>query len=200
MSDLITPEQEQANHLAKAANLQLGLFLDEWRAWMPLRIEHCGADQAGALFNPTALTALLKALSPGGSGPEMQLRMGAFLPLYYGVSMLLTSFVACGLLRLWNWTRIFILVVVGVSLLAVLITAPLVWRNISFGASGLWFLRLGLCLWIGTYLLSRRVRTAFAGRVVRESVGSTAQEKSAQSISLTLAARGEGDSNPRYRC
>lgn len=118
-----------------------------------------------ALFNPADLATLLKSLSPGGSGPEMQLRMGAFLPLYYGTSMLLTSVVAYGLLRLWNWTRIVVLVVVGMSLLAVLLTAPLVWRNITFGASSLWLFRLGLCLWIGSYLLSRKVRIAFVARM-----------------------------------
>jgi hypothetical protein len=116
-----------------------------------------------ALVNPPAVAALLHALSPGGSGPEVQLRLGAFLPVYYLVSMGLTSFVAYGFWKLRNWTRVVILVLIAVSLVAGLATAPSVMHSGSAGALLLWLVRIGLCLGFGWYLMSGRVRTAFRG-------------------------------------
>ena len=114
-----------------------------------------------AVFNPPAIAALLHTLSPGGSGPEVQLRLGPFLPVYYVLALVGMMFVAEGLWKLRNWTRIVMLVVIAVSLVAALATAPGVIQSGRAGVLAMWGVRVGLCLVWGWYLVSDSVRSAF---------------------------------------
>ena len=45
--------------------------------------------------------------------------MGRFLPLYYGTMMGVSAILALGFWKLWNWTRVVVLVLIGVTLIAV---------------------------------------------------------------------------------
>jgi len=109
-----------------------------------------------------ALVAFLHALSPGGSGPEkVHLAMGRFEPVYYVVMAVVTALLGRGLWKLQNWTRIFMLVMVGISLIALVATSKLALGSGSASAIALWLLRAGLCLTFITYLASGKVRGAF---------------------------------------
>lgn len=114
-----------------------------------------------SLFHQPLLASLLRGLSPGGSGPEVQLTMGALLPVYYLVSLVLSIFLSLGLWKLWNWTRIVLLLMIAISFIAGIVTAPGVFHAATAGAVGLWVLRISLCIFVGWYLLSRNVRAAF---------------------------------------
>jgi hypothetical protein len=119
-----------------------------------------GVLLAMSVAAPGALAALLKALSPGGSGPEMQLQMGRALPFYYVFGLLLSIAIAVGLWKLQQWARIVVLVMLGISAAGLFATAAGVFRG-GAGAIALWLLRLGLCALVRGYLFSGGVRAAF---------------------------------------
>ena len=114
-----------------------------------------------AFFHPLTLDAVLRALSPGGSGPEkIHHAMGAFLPFYYLLGMLGTGVMAMGFWKLKNWARLVVLGMIGLSLVG-LFTMELKGVLSSAGALALFLVRLGLCVGIGWYLMSAKVRAAF---------------------------------------
>lgn len=114
------------------------------------------------IVNRDALAAVLTALSPGGSGPaKVQLGMGTLLPAYYLAGMVMTAAVATGLWKLWNWARVVVLAMVGVSALSLATGVLGVVRDGTAGAVALFGLRVGLCALVGWYLMSARVRRAF---------------------------------------
>lgn len=113
-------------------------------------------------INSAAVFAYLHALSPGGSGPEkIHLAMGRFEAPYYAAMALLTGVIGYGFWKLWNWTRVVILVMTGISLAGVLLTIPSLAHSGSAGAWALWAVRIVLCVLWGWYLMRRRVREAF---------------------------------------
>ena len=124
-----------------------------------------------SLLNTQALTAILRVLSPGGSGPAgVHLGMGKFLPVYYVFSMVLVGWVAMGFWKLWNWSRILVLAMIGLSLVFLLGTEIAVASSGSAAAITLFLVRLGLCLLVGWYLLSRNIRNAFRPNGDREQL------------------------------
>ena len=114
-----------------------------------------------ALLSPDTLSAVLKGLSPGGAGPEVQLRMGRLLPVYYGFGMVGTTVIGVGFWKLWNWTRVVVLVLLGASCVALLVEAVTLVRSGSVPGMALWVVRFGLCAFFTWYLASASVRTAF---------------------------------------
>jgi len=113
-------------------------------------------------INSVAVFAYLHALSPGGSGPEkIHLAMGRFQAAYYAAMAPLTGLIGYGLWNLWNWTRLVILVMTGISLVGGLLTIPQLTHSGGAGAWALWAVRIILCVLWGWYLMSGRVRDAF---------------------------------------
>lgn len=134
-----------------------------------------GALLALAVFDPPALASVLKGLSPGGAGPEMQLKMGTWLPLYYATGMLATLLVGLGFWKLWNWTRLVVLAMIGVSAVTLFsVEAASLWRTHSGSGLALWLFRLGLCAFFAWYLTSRKVRGAFRRDDAQPLTGSAA--------------------------
>src|SRR4051812_17289485 len=84
---------------------------------MFVNVASYGALLLLAVFKAAALAAVLSALSRGGAGPVMQLRMGTWLPLYYGCMIAVTLLIGLGLWKLWNCTRTAVLVMIGVSVI-----------------------------------------------------------------------------------
>src|SRR5258706_5886476 len=118
-----------------------------------------------ALFAPAALDAVLRSLSPSGAGPEkIHEAMGAFLPVYYLVTATLGAALGVGFWKLWNWTRIVTLVLIGISLAALPFQIALVLQAPSASAVALTAFRLSLCALWGWYLLRPSVRAAFHSR------------------------------------
>lgn len=114
-----------------------------------------------SVASPSTLTVLLQALSPGGSGPAIQLRFGRLLLVYYLAGMILSGTVGWGLWTLRNWARWISLGGIGISLVAEFAGASGVARSGQPSAIGLWLLRLSLVVLWTWYLFSRRVRSAF---------------------------------------
>ena len=117
-----------------------------------------------SIVNHDALASLLWAISPGGAGPAaVHLSMGRFELVYYCAMILLTSALAMGFWKLWNWTRIVILVLIGINLIGVA-AAPLVMARGGM-ASAAPLVRIVvsvlISLLVGWYLLSAKVRAAF---------------------------------------
>ena len=117
-----------------------------------------------AILRPDLLAAVLKALSPGGSGPEMQLKFAGVLPFYYAFTFALSVAIAVGFWKLQNWARYVVLVLIGLSFLGVLAGAPGAFRAATAGAIALSLVRTALCVLVGGYLLSTKVRAAFGRR------------------------------------
>lgn len=113
------------------------------------------------LTNSAAVVAYLHALSPGGSGPEkIHLAMGRFEAPYYAAMALLTGVMGYGLWKLWNWTRVVLLVMTGISFVGELLEIQQL-MHASAGAWGLWAVRIVLCVFGVWYLMRRSVREAF---------------------------------------
>ena len=122
-----------------------------------------------SIVNPRALSALLRGLSPGGSGPaDLHFRMGSFLPLFYILAGVAIGFVALGFWKLWNWARLAMLALIGLSLVGLVTVEAKGIPSGGAAALGLFVLRLGLCLLIGWYLLSRKVHAAFPPQSARQ--------------------------------
>jgi len=115
-----------------------------------------------ALFDRDMLRSVLSALSPSGMGPEaMHMAMGRLLPLYYIVFAGLTVVLALGFWKLWNWARLAVLALLGLSLLALTVQLRLLGSAPSRSAIALTVLRLGLIALVGWYLVRTPVRDAF---------------------------------------
>ena len=119
-----------------------------------------------SIVNHDALAALLRAMSPGGAGPAaVHLSMGRFEPAYYCAMILVTGLLAWGWWKLWNWTRIAALVLIGINLAGVAV-APFIMPRAGSDASSLApHLRVAtsvaVSVLVGWYLLSAKVRAAF---------------------------------------
>jgi hypothetical protein len=115
-----------------------------------------------SVWRPETHAALLRSLSPGGSGPaDVHLGMGRLLPLYYLAMTAASAALALALWRLRNWARLVVLATVGLSLVGLIASTTRLGRGASAGAWALFLVRIGLCFWVGSYLMSRRVRAAF---------------------------------------
>lgn len=115
-----------------------------------------------AVFNRHALQAVLHTLSPSGAGPEpVHTTMGRLLPLYYMLMAGVTTGLAIGFWKLWNWARIVVLAMTAVSLVFMASKVGLLLSAPTTAAIALTALRLGLCVLVGWYLLYRPVRDAF---------------------------------------
>jgi hypothetical protein len=115
-----------------------------------------------SILNRETLRVVLIALSPGGAGPaNFHLQMGAFLPLYYAAMTVITAVIAIGFWKLWNWTHIVVLALVGISLIAALPEAVHVISGGSAGAIATLLVRVTVSVLIGWYLMSGKVRKAF---------------------------------------
>ncbi len=119
-----------------------------------------------SIVNYSALAALLRAISPGGAGPAaVHLAMGRFGPVYYCAMILFIGVLAWGFWKLWNWTRVVTLALIGVNLLAVAIAPFAMARSGSSAFNLVPVARIVasvlISLLIGWYLLSARVRAAF---------------------------------------
>lgn len=117
-----------------------------------------------SLLRPEAHRAVLHALSPSGAGPEaVHTAMGRLLPLYYAVMAGLQGTLAAGFWRLWNWTRLVVIVMVALSLLLMVGQLPPLLAAPTAGAIGLTAVRVALCVLGLWYLRRERVRQAFQG-------------------------------------
>jgi hypothetical protein len=115
-----------------------------------------------SLVNRPALAAVLQALSPGGAGPaDVHLAMGKFLPFYYVTFTFVTVGIGMGFWRLWNWARVVVLGLIGLSLAMAVPEALNLIRSGGVGGTALFLLRIGVGVLIGWYLLSSKVRSAF---------------------------------------
>jgi len=115
-----------------------------------------------AIFNRDALRSVLRALSPSGMGPEAaHMAIGRLLPLYYVLLAGLTVTLAIGFWKLWNWSRIVVLALLGLSLLSLIAEVRPLVAGPTTSAIALTGLRLGLIALVGWYLLSASVRDAF---------------------------------------
>ena len=120
---------------------------------------------AVALFNRDALRYMLHTLSPSGMGPEsMHLAMGGMLPLYYGLMAGATALLATGFWKLWNWARVVVLALIGVSFLAMVVELRLLFAAPTTSAFATTAFRLGLMAFCAWYLLHGPVRDAFHNR------------------------------------
>jgi hypothetical protein len=115
-----------------------------------------------AVFDHSALVAVLHALSPSGAGPEtIHNSMGRLQPLYYSAMAVLTGAMALGFWRLHNWARIVMLALIALSLVLMttevrpLLAAP------TARAIALTLVRIALSAFWVWYLLRRPVRDAF---------------------------------------
>src|SRR5262245_17212534 len=114
------------------------------------------------LVDPAAHEAIIRGLSPGGSGPAgIHLGMGALLPFYYFGMTAGMAALAVGLWRLRNWARLVVLAMVGASLLGLLASAESLWRAADAGAWALFLVRVALSVAVIGYLVGRRVLNAF---------------------------------------
>ncbi len=121
-----------------------------------------------AIFNRDALRSVFRALSPSGMGPEAaQMAMGRLLPLYYVLMSGLTVTLAIGFWKLWNWSRIVVLALLGLSLLSLIGEVRPLIAGPTTSAIALTVLRLGLIALVGWYLLRASVRSAFRQQKVR---------------------------------
>jgi hypothetical protein len=119
-----------------------------------------------SIANMHALAALLQALSPSGAGPaDAQLAMGRFVTIYYAALLLITGTLGMGFWKLWNWTRLIALAMIGVSLVAAAAETFSFFRGSSSAASAVFLVRVAVSVLIGVligwYLLSGKVRAAF---------------------------------------
>jgi hypothetical protein len=121
---------------------------------------------AFAMFYRPGLVAILKTLSPGGTGPQMQLEVGRLLPVYDAIAMVGTGLVAMGIWKLWNWSRVVALVLTGFSFVKFVVSEGATGlRPGGGGAMALTLGRPGLCAPVIWYLCSLEVRKAL-GRSV----------------------------------
>ncbi|MGC1644471.1 MAG: hypothetical protein WA741_01475 [Candidatus Sulfotelmatobacter sp.] len=121
-----------------------------------------------AILNRDGLRSVLRALSPSGMGPEAaHLAMGRLLPLYYVLMAGLTVTLAIGFWKLWNWSRIVVLALLGLSLLSLIGEMRPLIAGPSTSAIALTVFRLGLIAVVGWYLLRASVRDAFRQQKVR---------------------------------
>lgn len=121
-----------------------------------------GVLTALSLVSPTLLNSVLHSVSPGGAGPEPFHRMlGPLLPIYYLLMTAVVAALGVGFWRLWNWTRIVVLAMNGVSAVLGLVEVANAIRSGSGAALALTAVRYALIVLVSWYLLSRTVRTAF---------------------------------------
>src|SRR5271169_5769812 len=124
-----------------------------------------------AILNRDGLRSVLRALSRSGMGAEAApMAMGGLLALYYVLLAGLTVTLAIGFWKLWNWSRIVVLALLGLSLLSLIGEVRPLIAGPTTSAIGLTVLRLGLIALVGWYLLRASVRDAFRQR----KVGATA--------------------------
>lgn len=83
-----------------------------------------------------------------------------------------TTALAMGFWRLWNWTRIVVLAMIAISLAVMVAEVPLLLKTPTTGAIVLTLVRLALCVLVGWYLLSRPVQEAFRQAHKNASVAS----------------------------
>ena len=116
-----------------------------------------------AVFRPEALAAVLRALSPSGAGPEaLHTAMGRLLPLYYTAMAGFHAVLGVGFWKLWNWTRIVFLAMIGLSLLLMVTEVRSLLAAPTAAAVALTLVRVGLSvLWLW-YLRRQPVREAFS--------------------------------------
>jgi uncharacterized membrane protein (DUF2068 family) len=115
-----------------------------------------------ALFDHSALVALLHRLSPSGAGPEaIHTAMGRLQPVYYSAMAVLTGAMAVGFWRLQNWTRIVMLGLIALSLVLMLGEVRPLLAAPTAGAIVLTLVRVALSVFWIWYLLRRQVRDAF---------------------------------------
>ena len=93
--------------------------------------------------------------------------MGRLLPLYYVLMSGLTVTLAIGFWKLWNWSRIVVLALLGLSLLSLIGEVRPLIAGPTTSAIALTVLRLGLIALVGWYLLRASVRDAFRQQKVR---------------------------------
>jgi len=123
---------------------------------------YCVGFAALAIFNRDSLRSVLGALSPSGMGPEAaHMAMGRLLPLYYALLAGLTVALAIGFWKLWNWSRIVVLALLGLSLLSLIAEVRPLIAGPTRSAIALTVWRLGLIAFVGWYLLRTSVRDAF---------------------------------------
>jgi len=121
-----------------------------------------------AILNRDGLRSVLRALSPSGRGPEAaQMAMGRLLPLYYVLMAGVTITLAIGFWKLWNWSRIVVLALLGLSLLSLIGEVRPLIAGPTSSAIAMTVLRLGLIAVVGWYLLRGSVRDAFRRQKVR---------------------------------
>jgi hypothetical protein len=118
-----------------------------------------------SIINMHALAAVLQTLSPAGAGPEAaHLSMGRFVTIYYAALLLITGTLGMGFWKLWNWTRVAALAMIGMSLIAAAAETVSFFRG-SSAASAVFLVRVAvsvlISVLIGWYLLSGKVRAAF---------------------------------------
>ncbi len=119
-----------------------------------------------SIVNHHALAALLSTISPGGAGPAIfHLSMGKFGPIYYLAMTFLTVAAGMGFWRLWEWTRISILVLIGINLVGAVFESIIAIRSGNGSLNAVPAARIVLSvlisLLVGWYLLSPKVRAAF---------------------------------------
>ena len=119
-----------------------------------------------SVVNRGALAAVLQAISPGGAGPAaVQLSMQKYLLVYYVVFLLITGAMGLGFWKLWNWTRIVSLLLIGVSLIGAIVGTFSTLRSGNVAVDSVYWVRIGVSVFIsiliGWYLLSAKVRAAF---------------------------------------
>jgi hypothetical protein len=132
---------------------------------------YCVGFAALAISNRDAPRSVLRALSPSGMGPEAaHMAMGRLLPLYYVLMAGLTVTLAIGFWKLWNWSRIVGLALLGFSLVSLVSEVRPLIAGPSLSAIALPVLRLGLIALVGWYLLRASIRDAF----LKQKVSSTA--------------------------
>jgi hypothetical protein len=93
--------------------------------------------------------------------------MGRLLPLYYVLLAGFTVALAIGFWKLWNWWRIVVLALLGLSLLGLIGEVRPLIAGPTTSAIALTVLRLGLIVLMGWYLLRGSVRDAFRRQKVR---------------------------------
>jgi hypothetical protein len=123
-----------------------------------------------ALFNREALAALSRSLSPGGAGPEMQLKLGRLLPAYYTVAMAAVGVLARGFWRLRRWAWFVVMAIIGLNTVALVFEAQLAWQAHSAAAAGLWLARMILCAIFLWYFCTANIRSAFGVGAAKEGL------------------------------
>ncbi len=115
-----------------------------------------------AFFNRDDLRSMLHTLSPSGMGPEsIHLAMGGILPVYYALMAGATSVLATGFWKLWNWARVAVLTLIGLSMLAMAVEVRVLFAQPTLSAIAMTAFRLGLMAFCAWYLLCGPVRDAF---------------------------------------